>query len=58
MNMATCQLSRKIDDACPQMKVLNTVKHVLRVQLKIDKIKVLMENDSLMKDESIAECSP
>ena len=25
MNMATCQLSHKIDDACPQTKVLNTL---------------------------------
>ena len=35
-----------------------TVKSVLRDHLKIDKTKVLMENGSLMKVESIAECSP
>ena len=35
-----------------------TVKHVLSGHLKIDKTKVLMENGSLMKVESIAECSP
>ena len=36
----------------------STVKPVLSVYLKIDKIKVLMENGSLMKFENIAECSP
>ena len=35
-----------------------TVKPVLSGHSKIDKIKVLMENGSLMKVESIAECSP
>ena len=35
-----------------------TVKPVLSGHLKIDKIMVLMENASLMKVESIAECSP
>ena len=35
-----------------------TVKPVLSGDFKIDKIKVLMENGSLMKVESIAECSP
>ena len=34
-----------------------TVKPVLSGHFKKDKIKVLMENDSLMKVESIAECS-
>ena len=33
----------------------NTVKPVLSCHLKIDKTKVLMENGSLMKVESIAE---
>ena len=33
-----------------------TVKPILSRQLKIDKTKVLMENGSLMKIESIAEC--
>ena len=33
-------------------------KTCLKRPLKIDKIKVLMENDSLMKVESLAECSP
>ena len=35
-----------------------TVKPVLSGHLKIDKTKELMENGSLMKDKSIAECSP
>ena len=34
------------------------VKHVLSGHLKIDKTKVLVENGSLMKVKSIAECSP
>ena len=34
-----------------------TVKSVLRGHSKIDKTKVLMANGSLMKVESIAECS-
>ena len=37
--------------------LLCTVKHVLSGHSKIDKIKVLMENGSLMKAESIVECS-
>ena len=36
----------------------NTVKPVLNGHSKIDKIKVLMTNGSLMKVKSIAECSP
>ena len=36
---------------------LDTVKPVLSGHSKIDKTKVLMENGSLMKVESIAECS-
>ena len=35
----------------------NTVKPVLSGNSKIDKTKVLKTNDSLMKVESIAECS-
>ena len=35
----------------------HTVKPVLRGHLKIDKIKVFMDNGSLMEVESIAECS-
>ena len=35
-----------------------TVKPVLRDHSKIDKTKILMTNGSLMKVESIAECSP
>ena len=34
-----------------------TIKPVLSGHLKIDKTKVLMENGSLMKVKSIAECS-
>ena len=36
----------------------NSVKPVLSGHSKIDKTKVLMTNGSLMKVESIAECSP
>ena len=35
-----------------------TVKPVLSYHSKIDKTKVLMTNGSLMKVESVAECSP
>ena len=35
-----------------------TVKPVLSGYLKIDKTKVLMENVSIMKVKSIAECAP
>ena len=38
---------------CP----ITTVKPVLSVHSKIDKTKILMTNGSLMKVESIAECS-
>ena len=38
--------------------VNSTVKHVLSGHSKIDKAKFLMTNGSLMKVESIAECSP
>ena len=34
-----------------------TVKHVFSGHAKIDKTKILMTNGSLMKVESIAECS-
>ena len=36
----------------------DTVKPVLSGHSKIDKIKLLMANGSLMKVESIVECSP
>ena len=36
---------------------MNTIKPVLSGHSKIDKTKVLKTNDSLMKVESIAECS-
>ena len=39
------------------MNFLHTVKFVLSSHSKIDKTKVLMANGSLMKVESIAECS-
>ena len=42
---------------CFRLQNRNTVKPVLSGHLKIDKIKVLIENGSLMKVESIAECS-
>ena len=38
--------------------VKNTVKPALSGHSKIDKTKILMTDDSLMKVESIAECSP
>ena len=38
--------------------ILITVKPVLSGHLKIDKTKVLMENGSFMKVESIVECCP
>ena len=37
---------------------INTVRPVLSCHLKIDKTKIIMTNDSLMKVESIAECCP
>ena len=39
-------------------KDYHTVNPVLSSHLKIDKIKVFMENGSVMENESIAECSP
>ena len=36
----------------------STVKPVLSGHSKVDKTKILMTNGSLMKVESIAECSP
>ena len=38
--------------------VVGTVKPILSSHSKIDKMKILMTNGSLMKVESIAECSP
>ena len=43
---------------CMQKPLRNTVKPVLSGHSKIDKTKILMTNGSLMKVESIAECSP
>ena len=37
---------------------ITTLKPVLSGNSKIDKTKILMTNGSLMKVESIAECSP
>ena len=42
----------------PSRLVCNTVNPVLSGASKIDKTKVFMANGSLMKVESIAECSP
>ena len=39
-------------------EVGHTEKPVLSGHSKIDKTKILMTNDSLMKVQSIAECSP
>ena len=41
-----------------KLKCSQYIKTSLKGPLKIDKIKVLPENDSLMKVKSIAECSP
>ena len=38
--------------------IVYTIKPILSDHLKIDKTKVLMTNDSLMKVKNIAECSP
>ena len=43
--------------ACEYHKEYNTVKPVLNGHSKIDKTKILMTNCSLIKVESIAECS-
>ena len=40
------------------MYLHNTVQPVLSDHFKIDKTKVVMENDSLMEVKSVAECSP
>ena len=40
------------------IKLDNTVKPLLSDHSKIDKTKILMTSNSLMKGESIAECSP
>ena len=49
----------KVSYLMPFKKVyLNTVKPVLSGHSKIDKTKVLKTNGSLMKVESIGECSP
>ena len=37
---------------------MDTVKPALNGHSKVDKAKILMTNGSLMKVESIAECSP
>ena len=51
---------RDFDFAGHHLNMLHvcTVKPVLRGHSKIDKIKILMTNGSLIKVESIAECSP
>ena len=41
---------------CPQV-MFGSIYSILSGHLKMDKTKVLMENGSLMKVESIAECS-
>ena len=43
---------------CAPPKTICTVKPVWNGHSKIDKTKILMTNGSLMKVESIAECSP
>ena len=49
--------SRKLFSILDQYVLVNTVKPALRGQSKIDKTKLLKTNGSLMKVESIAECS-
>ena len=48
---------RHIFELCMAKVKSNTVKPVLSGHSKIDKTKILMTNGSLMKIESIAECS-
>ena len=48
----------KSSPLCHLLVYLSTVKPVLSGHLKIDKTKVLMEIGSVMKADSIAECSP
>ena len=48
-----CYLSNSM-----QLNVLNCSKACVKRPLKIDKAKILMTNGSLMKVESISECSP
>ena len=40
-----------------KLEPLTILKHVLSVRSKLDKTRMLMTNVSLMKVESIAECS-
>ena len=47
-----------MDNTCIQGGKSHTVKPVVSGHSKIDKTKMLMTNGSLMKVESIAECSP
>ena len=47
----------EIEFQYPLVVFLSTVKPLLKQPLKIDKTKVLKTNGSLMKVESIAECS-
>ena len=49
-------IHKKIISNCTLTSFAYTVKPVLSSRLKIDKMKVVMENGSLMKVESIAEC--
>ena len=47
-----------MDYACIQGGKSHTVKPVVSGHSKIDKTEILITNGSLMKVESIAECSP
>ena len=53
-----CIQPKKCTVPIPFFKFLYTVKPVLSGHSKIDITKILMTNGSLMKVESIAECSP
>ena len=53
----TQQTSQKHDKISQHAKTSNTVKPVLSGHSKTDKTKVLKSNGSLMKVESIPECS-
>ena len=48
---------RSLNPQTLSIEIKDTVKPALSGHLKIDKTKVLMENGSLMKVKSIAECS-
>ena len=57
IHVFTNHVDGQIVTTVPHANMRNTVQHVLNGHSKIDKTKVLKTNGSLMKVESIAECS-